>query len=841
MFLPIGHDTSTVRRDPWVTYMLMAACLGVFLYTNSVSREITDRHDLKMQEAVQYFLEHPYLTPSEELEPVLRLLFGPDWESQRTAELQQREESGQSTRMIPSFQREQQQEEFDAIVNAAIEARKEHPFFKWGLVTGEATLLGAFGYMFLHGGWMHLLGNMLFLFLTGPFIEDRWGRPVYLTFYLLAGLAAAGLFMSRFPDLATPLVGASGAVAGCMGAFLVRFWRAKLRYLAWFVVVGFTFSAPAWLMLPLWFAGEFLMARVSEAVNPNGGAGVAYWAHVGGFAFGALVAVAMRAVRIEERWMDQVVDRKIGAVSNAGVEAAMALAEEGDNEQAFEMLSREVRRDPRNREAAQALWDVGSALGRAAEVAPSLLRLIRDEIRAGETDLAVQHWIEFAQRAERLPVDPALALRLAPDLAEKNKQLLAADVIDRALDSPDATPGVALRLARLARDLDARVCARAARIAAGSPDPAEVAEAQQLLETLGASLEEPEPQPLGASLNLPGLDDEPVPDLADSSSLAPEVSAYEGGGNSFDPLDLAAEAQDDESPPSAVSESAPMPASPAPVDAAPDVERDADLAGLDLDDEDLTDEEPADIDLDDIDLGAAAPAAELGPITEGAPPPLLREEPAEVAPPPTLTFEEPDPGVEPGTFDASLLEVEARPGSADSNPAPEDFGAIPLEPDESVDAGPEPEPVAVPVPAPRPLRVVEAVPLRLRDDSISLDVDGRGKTRLRFERVEAVSAGAVRGIGAKPVLLVDLALNWNDAAGRPLQVVRLRSDRFDPRRFVRSEAKPLEALRRLVETLADAAGAVCLPDRETACGRPRFAVHESLEEYERDVLGATSS
>jgi hypothetical protein len=663
---------------------------------------------------------------------------------------------------------------------------------------------------------------MLFLFLTGPFIEDRWGRPVYLTFYLLAGLAAAGLFMNRFPDLTTPLVGASGAVAGCMGAFLVRFWRAKLRYLAWFVLVGFTFSAPAWLMLPLWFAGEFLMARLSEALNPGGGAGVAYWAHVGGFGFGALVAVAMRAVKIEERWIDPIVDRKIGAVDNDGVEAAMALAEEGDSEQAFEMLSREVRRNPRNREATQALWDVGGTLGRAAEVAPSLLRLIRDEIRAGETDLAVQHWIEFAQRVERLPVDPALALRLAPDLAAHDKEPLAADVIDRSLDSPDATPGVALRLAVLARDLDARVCARAARIAAGSPDPAEVQQARQLLETVGASLEEPESLEAGAGLDIPEFGDEPPADLADSASAATssEVSAYEGGGNSFDPMDLSGDAHDDESLPSAVPESAPLLASPLPLDAALDSGLDADLASLGLCDEDLTDDDLADIDLDGIDLG------DLGPITADAPPPH--------------GFDEADPGVEAGTFDARALEVEARPGGADSNPALEDFGTIAFESD---DPAPDSEFEAPPVfaPAARPLRVMEAVPLRLRDDAISLDVDGRGKTRLRFERVQAVSTGAVRGIGAKPVLLVDLALNWDDAAGRPLQVVRLRSDRFDPRRLVAGEAKPTEALRRLVETLVDAAGAAPLPDRETACGRPRFAVHESLDAYERDVLGATSS
>jgi len=90
------------------------------------------------------------------------------------------------------------------------------------------------------------------------------------------------------------------------------------------------------------------------------------------------------------------------------------------------------------------------------------------------------------------------------------------------------------------------------------------------------------------------------------------------------------------------------------------------------------------------------------------------------------------------------------------------------------------------------------------------------------------------------VLLVDLALNFSEGGERPLQVVRLRSDRFDPRRLVEGEAKPLLALRRLVETLLERSGAAALPDRATACGQPRFAAHESLADYEREVLLADS-
>ena len=186
--------------------------------------------------------------------------------------------------------------------------------------------------------------------------------------------------------------------------------------------------------------------------------------------------------------------------------------------------------------------------------------------------------------------------------------------------------------------------------------------------------------------------------------------------------------------------------------------------------------------------------------------------------------------MEPGTFDSSALGSDVGPVSEDVGGT--DWGTI------SLDDVPPLEP---PAPLLRPLRAMEAVPLRLREDSLSLEVDGRGKTRLRFEKIDAVSAAAVRLPGReRPVLLVDLALNFSEGGERPLQVVRLRSDRFDPRRLVEGEAKPLLALRRLVETLLERSGAAARPDRATACGQPRFAAHGSLADYEREVLLADS-
>jgi membrane associated rhomboid family serine protease len=139
--------------------------------------------------------------------------------------------------------------------------------------------------MFLHGSLLHIGGNMLFLWIFGNNIEDRMGIGGYLGFYLLAGLAASAAHILVQPDSTVPVVGASGAIAGVMGAYLVLFPNVRIKSLIiLFVVVLFRDIAAKWL-LGVWFVTQFF-------TNPN--AGVAWVAHVGGFAFGALVALFLR-------------------------------------------------------------------------------------------------------------------------------------------------------------------------------------------------------------------------------------------------------------------------------------------------------------------------------------------------------------------------------------------------------------------------------------------------------------------------------------------------------------------------------------------------------------------
>ena len=151
--------------------------------------------------------------------------------------------------------------------------------------------------MFLHGGWLHILGNMLFLWVFGNNVEDRMGRIRFLLFYLFCGYVATYGFAFGNADSASTLVGASGAIAGVLGAYLVVFPRARVTSIVPLGIVFFPLKMPAWVVLGGWFLLQWLY---SSGTAVSHGAGVAYLAHVFGFIAGVLVAFAFRPLLLRE-------------------------------------------------------------------------------------------------------------------------------------------------------------------------------------------------------------------------------------------------------------------------------------------------------------------------------------------------------------------------------------------------------------------------------------------------------------------------------------------------------------------------------------------------------------
>jgi membrane associated rhomboid family serine protease len=162
-----------------------------------------------------------------------------------------------------------------------------------------------FSSMFLHGGWAHLIGNMVYLWIFGDNVEDRLGHLRYLAFYLLAGVVAALVQGQLHPDSIIPTVGASGAISGVLGAYLVLFPTARVFTLVPLLLFFPLVELPAVLYLGFWFLMQLMSGTASLALGAEAG-GVAWWAHVGGFVVGvALVPILRRRESYPKAWRDQ--------------------------------------------------------------------------------------------------------------------------------------------------------------------------------------------------------------------------------------------------------------------------------------------------------------------------------------------------------------------------------------------------------------------------------------------------------------------------------------------------------------------------------------------------------
>jgi membrane associated rhomboid family serine protease len=181
---------------------------------------------------------------------------------------------------------------------AIIPARYTHPGEAAEIFGSFSSPVAAFlpflSSMFLHGGWLHLIGNMWTLWIFGDNVEDRLGHVKFLCFYLAGGLAASLVHIFTNPASGVPTIGASGAVAAVMGAYFRFFPHARIEALIPPFFFGPTFVLPAVLFLGWWFFLQFFNGAMSLSVGQRGFGGVAWWAHVGGFLFGLLVCLLAR-------------------------------------------------------------------------------------------------------------------------------------------------------------------------------------------------------------------------------------------------------------------------------------------------------------------------------------------------------------------------------------------------------------------------------------------------------------------------------------------------------------------------------------------------------------------
>ena len=296
-FIPTGSTSETSRR-PIVTIVIAGLCAALFAWTGLL--ETHPSQLITFAEATAYAKDRPYLMDED--------YDGPLPEPTVLA---------------------QERKEFEVLVIRGVD-RSGGAERKLSLVPSHGfAQVGWLTNLFVHFSLMHLLGNLLFLWLVGPLLEEAWGRRRFLAFYLCAGVFASLVQFLISRASAASMGGASGAIAGCMGAFTLRFaiTRIRFHYFLWFIriFVG-SVHVPAWICGALWFGRELLDLK-------NGGAsGVATGAHVGGFALGGLVALGMRALGAEKDLLtvaesDAVRDRRDGLFADASSSLARGDAE----------------------------------------------------------------------------------------------------------------------------------------------------------------------------------------------------------------------------------------------------------------------------------------------------------------------------------------------------------------------------------------------------------------------------------------------------------------------------------------------------------------------------------
>lgn len=435
MIIPLSHEDHRSRRWPVVTFAIVIVCLCVhvfFTLTGGVQLG-TDRVAAAARDTLEYLEEHPYLTPPAEAAPLLDSLPS----GVKAALSAAREEGPPRGASV-----EKEQRELSSRAVAFEQAISEARVFRYGFVPHRRNWGALFTCMFVHGGWIHLIGNLWMLWLCGGNLEDRWGRPVFAGMYVVAGIGATLLHFFFFPQSAAPLIGASGAIAGAMGGFLVVFFYTRIRFAYFFfpmrLAMG-TFTAPAYLMLPLWVGWELLSATVFAR------SGVAHWAHVGGFLIGFATAFGLRLSGAESK-LDAAVESTVTVTQDPRIQAATDHLDRREAPQAIALLRERLRESPGDIDALLLLARAASDARDDRLQAEATSKLIEAYWIAGHVETALEVFYEPRPPSVEAHMSRAVGLRVARHLAASNQASQAAALCAR-LQRDGLTDEIAVRAA----------------------------------------------------------------------------------------------------------------------------------------------------------------------------------------------------------------------------------------------------------------------------------------------------------------------------------------------------------------------------------------------------------
>jgi membrane associated rhomboid family serine protease len=402
MLIPIKHENMAARRWPVITLALIAINAAVFLFTLAVGSDESPQ----LGEVKSHILILAALHPELKMQPQSQHVVDgfkerhPDqWKQVQNPYRDVINAYDAKIKMTEDFSK--LQDEMDSLNSQLASLTKTSIVDEYAFVPANPTVISYLTANFLHGGWMHLIGNMWFLWLAGFVLEDVWGRWLYSAFYLIAGVVALQFHAWTNPGSITPTIGASGAVAALMGAFLVRFPKMKIEmaWIWWFSITKllrtgnpfrmFQFQASAYWLLPLWLLAEIFYGSLSGSSS-----GVAHWAHVGGFLFGAVAGVAIQHSGIEQK-ANQAIEEKIAWTNDAELEAASSAMEHGQLPEAIAILTDYVAVKPNSLDAWSLMRQIHNRQNDTKQYLDATVKTCSLHLKAHEVEAAFQDYAEF--------------------------------------------------------------------------------------------------------------------------------------------------------------------------------------------------------------------------------------------------------------------------------------------------------------------------------------------------------------------------------------------------------------------------------------------------------------
>ena len=409
MLIPLRHENMAGRRWPVISIVLIAINIVAFLGTHwQIDAQNPKRAEIRGHILLLAAM-HPELNMNAEVHEFVanfREKYPVVWQKAASPSRQVEDSWDAKIRLVEDPA--ELQNEMDSLARQYVDVEHDSILANYAFIPAHPKPISYLTANFLHGGWMHIIGNMWFLWLAGAILEDTWGRIIYPIFYLLAGFMALEFHAWANPGSLVATLGASGAVAALMGAFLVRFPKTKIEML-WLFGFGFRsyrFHARAYWLLPLWL----FMELFSGAIFGGNSGGVAHWAHVAGFVFGAIVAVGLSYSGLEHV-ANEAIEAKVTWTAERAIVQATEKIDEGKLDEAIAILQTPSASGTASVDACTLLAQLYWRKNDVPKYHETVIKLCQMHLKAQNMDAAWQDFGDYLNSGgERMPASTWLEL-----------------------------------------------------------------------------------------------------------------------------------------------------------------------------------------------------------------------------------------------------------------------------------------------------------------------------------------------------------------------------------------------------------------------------------------------